>query len=101
AYQVRALLLPATEYPSNFAAGGSGSITIGPASVTLRNEVRSGNNFTASFKTQPGVTYLVEYTDSLNPVAWHTVTTITGDGTLKSFTDTSATAERLYRVRTP
>src|SRR5207248_8995545 len=45
-------------YPSNFAPGGSGSITIGPASVTLRNEVKSGNNFTASFKTQPGVTYL-------------------------------------------
>ena len=87
---------------ANSLTSGWPSITIGPASVTLRNEVRSGNNFTASFKTQPGVSYVVEYTDSLhNPITWQTVTTITGDGTIKSFTDTSATAQRMYRVRTP
>jgi hypothetical protein len=91
----------AAAYPSNFAPGGSGSITIGPF-VKLVNEAKSGNNFTASFQTQSGISYIVEYTDSLTPPAWHILTTIPGDGTVKTFTDTTATTpDRLYRVRVP
>ncbi len=59
----------------------------------------SGTNASFSFPTQDGLSYRVESTDSLTPAAWTLFLTITGDGTVKSVTDTNAVVPmRFYRI---
>jgi fibronectin type 3 domain-containing protein len=58
-------------------------------------------SFSASFATVSGVDYKVKYRDTLPglPATWTTLTTVTGDGTLKSFTDPGPLpAMRFYQV---
>ncbi len=50
------------------------------------------------FQTEAGHSYTVQYTDSLSPASWQTLTTITGDGTVKTATDTPSGSRRFYRV---
>ena len=59
----------------------------------------SGSQFTFTFLSTPGLTNTVQYTDSLSPPAWQTLTTIAGDGTVKSIADAAAGApNRFYRL---
>ena len=68
----------------------AGSATYNPAAGT----------FSASLRTANGVTYVVEYKNDLNTVAWTTLTTIVGDGTVKTFTDPGPLPSmRYYQVR--
>jgi len=61
-----------------------------------------GNNFNISFDTEPGQTYIVEYTDSLLNPNWQLLPTQTGDGKVKTVTDTApGIPNRYYRVRQP
>jgi hypothetical protein len=46
-----------------------------------------GGTFSASFQTVAGVNYRVEYKDDLNALTWSLLTTIVGDGTVKTFSD--------------
>jgi len=72
--------------------------------IALTNFSYNAGQFTASFQTQNGVGYTVQYKDNLNTVAWSTLTTIAGDGTIKSFTDpgpVSPTGNRFYRISSP
>jgi len=86
---------------STTSASASLTVVI-PPSVNGGSASKSGNNFSAAFATQSGVTYIVEYKDSLNDPAWLTLQTIGGDGTVKAFTDPAATvAGRFYRIRVP
>ena len=78
-------------------AGGS----VPPAPILAVN--RNGNTTTISFGTTVGATYTLYYTNAAGlsaPVSsWPTAsTTVTGDGTPKQFTDTSADGSRFYRV---
>jgi hypothetical protein len=58
-----------------------------------------GGNFVGTFQTSPGVTYRVEYKNSLNDPAWVLLTTIVGDGTTKAFSDPGPqVASRFYRI---
>jgi hypothetical protein len=64
---------------------------------------RSGTTTTISFGTTNGATYSLHYTNSsaLNiPLAnWPVLpTTVTGDGSIKTFTDSATDADRVYRV---
>jgi hypothetical protein len=68
---------------------------------TLTNFSYSGGQFSASFQTQNGVTYTVQYKDNLNSSPWTDLTTVGGDGTVKTFTDpgpVSSTGNRFYRI---
>jgi hypothetical protein len=72
-----------------------------PAPVLAITE--SGNTLTIAFVTTNGATYSLHYTNSAGltaPVtAWPTTgSTITGDGSLKSFTDPVSDPNRVYRV---
>lgn len=59
-------------------------------------------SFSGSIQTANGVTYEVQYKDDLNASMWNTLTTISGDGTLKTFTDPGpATGARFYQVIIP
>jgi hypothetical protein len=73
-----------------------------PAQVTL-SIVRTNNVSTISFGSSSSVTYSLFYTNAAGlgaPVSnWPSLPgTISGDGTTKSFQDTTTDAARFYRV---
>jgi hypothetical protein len=63
----------------------------------------SGGTFSALFQTANGVTYEVEYTDSLTaPVTWTLLEVIVGDGTIKPISDPGPLPPtRYYRIVIP
>jgi hypothetical protein len=75
------------------------------AAPTLVNASYNAGSFSAAFQTQNGVSYTVRYKDVLNSSPWNTLAPpVSGDGTLKSFTDpgpVSPTGNRFYRVSAP
>lgn len=55
--------------------------------------------FGFSFGTELGKSYTVQFTPSLSPVNWQTLTNFTGDGSVVPISDTPATnQQRFYRV---
>jgi len=56
--------------------------------------------FSAQFQTVNGVNYRIEYTDSLNaPITWNLLTTVVGDGTVKTISDPGPLPPmRYYRI---
>lgn len=62
------------------------NITIGPGPIQFQ------------FNSQAGVIYDVQYKDELTDPTWQTLTTIPGDGTLKTFTAAAGPSHRFYRV---
>jgi hypothetical protein len=77
----------------------SGAVPV--ASVLTGSRYTGAGRFSASFTTQTGISYAVQYKDNLNVTLWNTLTNIAGDGTLKSFADpgpVSATGNRFYRI---
>ncbi|HMJ64389.1 MAG TPA: hypothetical protein VK615_03475, partial [Candidatus Binatia bacterium] len=69
-----------------------------PNAPQLINSSYSSGNFSASFQTQSGFSYEVQFTTTLTPPSWNTLTTIPGDGTVKPFTDSAGGQSRFYRV---
>ena len=59
---------------------------------------RTGSTISIQFPTQSGFNYTVLYSGGLNPANWQTLTTISGDGTVKTATDTMGSSPRFYRV---
>jgi hypothetical protein len=76
------MFVPAVSSPSTF-----------PISVSA-----SGNTISIRFQTQNSISYTVLYSNSLNPTSWQTLTTISGDGTVKTATDTIIGSQRFYKV---
>ena len=70
------------------------------AAPTLVNSSYTAGTFGASFQSEAGFSYRVQYKDDLNAAVWTDLTTIAGDGSMKSISDT-ASANRFYRVVTP
>ena len=65
---------------------------------------RNGNSITVSVPTASGFSYSLYYTNASNLTApistWATSgTTLTGDGTTQSFTDTTSSPDRVYIVK--
>jgi hypothetical protein len=79
---------------------GDFRISQGPDDIEITEAAYTGGTFTASFLSENGVVYTVEYKESLATGDWNTLTTIPGDGGLKTFTDSavSPTGARFYRV---
>ena len=62
------------------------------------NATVSAGSITIRFQTQNGHSYTVQYSSSLNSPNWQTLTTMSGDGTIKTATDTANGTQRYYRV---
>jgi hypothetical protein len=58
----------------------------------------SAGTISLKFQTQSGHTYTVLYSGSLNPPNWQTLTTVPGDGTVKTVPDTATGPQKFYRV---
>jgi len=70
--------------------------------VAIVDSAINGGQFQCRFQTRNGDSYTVEFTDSLNPVQWQTLTNLTGNGSIADVTDiTLIGGERYYRVSAP
>ncbi|HEV2395151.1 MAG TPA: hypothetical protein VG146_22600 [Verrucomicrobiae bacterium] len=72
-----------------------------PASGVSLSAKVSGSSVLVSVPTLAGVTYRVFYRNDLSSGNWTLLTTLLGDGTVKSITDSSTAAQRFYKVVTP
>lgn len=70
-------------------------------SVHMDNVRGAAGSLAFDLITRPGETYTVEYADTLPSSNWQTLTTIIGDGTTQTVTDSATLPERFYRVRVP
>jgi len=59
----------------------------------------SGSNFNLTFGTQSGFSYTVLYKNALSDSSWTTLSTVTGDGTVKTATDVKSGSARYYRLQ--
>jgi hypothetical protein len=92
-----------TDGTMSFTRASTNSVTTAPPPVML-SVARASNTSTISFASSNSVTYTLFFTNSsglTTPVAnWPSLSaTITGDGTTKSFQDTSTDPIRFYRVQ--
>ncbi|HTQ51449.1 MAG TPA: hypothetical protein VMJ12_12115, partial [Candidatus Acidoferrales bacterium] len=73
-----------------------------PASGINLSATRVGNNINISFPTQPGGNYRVFYKTSLTAGNWIQLTSVLGDGTVKTATDSNPSGSlRYYKVTSP
>ena len=73
-----------------------------PASAINLSAARSGNNVNLSFPTQTGGNYRVFYRTSLTTGNWTLLTSVLGNGTVETATDSnSADSQRFYKVTSP
>jgi len=72
-----------------------------PVSGITLSAARSGSNVSISFPTQAGVIYRVFYSANSTTGNWVLLTTLLGDGTVKSASDSSNAARRFYKVVAP
>jgi hypothetical protein len=100
---------------ANSLGSGSFSITTNATDLILKfngsPSTQPPTNFVSTapgqgtFNGSPNTVYTVQYTDSLDPISWQTLTNVTTDGTgLGGFTDPSAPngqPQRFYRVKNP
>jgi hypothetical protein len=76
------------------------SVTQGVAQPQIVNPAYTGSSFTASFNTQSGATYVVQYNNDLNTANWQTLATVPGDGNPYIINDAGPLpSKRFYRVR--
>lgn len=62
---------------------------------------KSGSNLNISFPTQAGSGYRVFYTTNLMSGVWNLLSTVAGDGTMKSASDATTDSQRFYKVTSP
>jgi len=64
----------------------------------LINVSRGDNILSVSFASVAGVTYKLQYNDTLSDAIWNDGTSTVGDGGVKTLTDFSTRSARFYRV---
>jgi hypothetical protein len=72
-----------------------------PAAGITLTAARSGGNLVLSFPTQTGVNYRVFYRSALTTGNWSLLTTVPGNGAVKSVTDPTTASPRFYKVTVP
>jgi hypothetical protein len=78
--------------------------TIGPdvpAQLQIVDLVLGTQGFGLSIDTESGKSYRVEFKNALSDAQWQTLTTLQGDGTRQSASDSVTEAQRFYRVVVP
>jgi hypothetical protein len=89
---------PLAAVPSSGRFSIQGGFWIWP-SPTIFAPAKSGNNFLLSFQTEPGKTYAPQYVDSLSALNWQDLPSVTGDGTVKTVTNSApSVTQRFYRL---
>ena len=82
----------------------SGSVYVDMLDLKLQEPVVkaaiSGANVQLSFPTIYGVVYNVLYKAKLSDATWSVLTTVTGDGTVKTVSDAKSAGARWYIVNT-
>lgn len=85
---------------------GFNSVTSSPpATLTfalspgLTGPARSGTNFSFSFESEIGPSYVLDYKSALTNATWVPLSTNTATGTILSVTNSSAAPEGFYRIR--
>ena len=69
------------------------------ASLAIESFLLTNNQITITWNAIPGVTYRLQYQDSLNDGPWNSLTPdVTSVGTTASKTDSVGTGQRFYRV---
>ena len=93
------LVLLADDGAGHTARSGAFNV-IGPGPL-LPLPVCSSGEWSLSFATVPGRTYLIQYTDDLADPVWWKLGSITGDGTMHTITDVPEpeVRQRFYRVK--
>jgi hypothetical protein len=67
---------------------------------TLSNPIRGAGSFSVSVSTISGKSYSLEYKDALSNSSWTGLPSVSGDGSVKTLTDSGASGTaRFYRVR--
>ena len=70
--------------------------------VRILSILRQPTNAIVSFATAPGKNYAVQFRDSLTNTTWQTATTVAGNGTIRTVTNsTGLVNRRFYRLRVP
>ena len=64
----------------------------------VASAARNGADVVIAFVSQAGLTYLVRFKNNLSDGAWQTLTSVMGDGTMKSVTDPLTVNSRFYQV---
>lgn len=87
-------------------AGAQNNFDLYTARVTVNvplvmlNPRYTNSTFRASVQTVAAKTYFLQSTPALSPTSWSTITSVSGDGTIKDLVDSSATGPRqFYRIR--
>jgi PKD repeat protein/subtilisin family serine protease len=76
----------------------TGYIVVHAAPVILSPTV-NGDNFSFTFETDAGKTYVIEFKDSVDDTGWHTLQSVPGDGSSKTITNSISTvSQRLFRM---
>jgi hypothetical protein len=82
----------------------AGSVTSSVATLTVLlpqivSPILAGTNFSFSFQTVSGKTYVVQYENVLSNGGWSNLQSVPGDGSLKTFlTPISAAPQRFFRI---
>ena len=89
---------PLAAVPSSARFSIQGGFWIWP-SPTIFAPARTGNTFVFSFQSEPGKTYVVQYTDSITTPNWQALPVIAGDGSVKTVTHSApGVTQRYYRL---
>jgi|ERR1044071_542447 hypothetical protein len=70
------------------------------ASNTLFGAIADRSNIFLSFATETNRTYTFQFTASLSPADWQTLTNLPGDGAVATVCDSITNSQRFYRVLT-
>lgn len=89
---------PLAALPSSARYSIQGGFWIWPSPIIFAPK-KTGNNFMLSLQTEPGKTYLVQYVDSISALNWQNLPSISGDGTVKTVTNSApGINQRFYRL---
>ena len=79
------------------------SVPAAPASPVISGVTVATGQLSFSFNAEADLTYAVEFTDSLSPTNWTTLTNYSASPVATNFvaTDPLTSSNRFYRVRTP
>jgi hypothetical protein len=72
-----------------------------PATGIRLSAARAGSNVSISFPTQTNATYRVFYRADLTTGNWILLTTVLGNGSVKSVNDPLTGSQRFYKVTSP
>jgi hypothetical protein len=79
---------------------GGGALTNLPTAVTILGPAITSGELHFTFQTQAGFNYTIQFSNSLNPINWLTLTNLTGDGSIANVADGNpGGSERFYRVK--